>query len=256
MLIDTHAHLDMKEFDGDRESVLERAINGGISHIITVGIDLESSQHALKLAHAHDMIYATVGCHPHNADRFDARHLDRMAQIASDPKVVGWGEIGLDFFRRYASPEHQKKSFRLQLEISRDLNLPVVIHDREAHDEVLQILTKMGKGENRGVIHCFSGDVNLAEHLLKLGYFISIPGTLTYPKADQVRAVASTMPLNRMLVETDSPFLAPVPKRGKRNEPLFVTFTAHEIARLRGIPFEEVALATSSNARTLFGLPG
>ncbi|MCJ7684616.1 MAG: TatD family hydrolase, partial [Desulfobacteraceae bacterium] len=157
--------------------------------------------------------------------------------------------------RGYSAPEAQSKIFRRQLGIAKDLNLPVIIHDREAHEEVYSILKNMGKGKLRGVIHCFSGDRDLAEAFMKLGYFISIPGTVTYKNASHIKDVASSIPLDRILVETDSPFLAPVPKRGKRNEPFNVTFTAREIARLRNISFEEVALQTSENARSLFGLP-
>jgi TatD DNase family protein len=254
MLIDSHAHLDMKEFDRDREEVLERAIKGGLTHIVTVGIDLDSSLFALDLARKHDFIYSTIGYHPHNADECDSRALDALAAMASESKVVAWGEIGLDFYRGYSSHEGQIKIFLRQLEIADALNLPVIIHDREAHSDVLKILKKIGKRERRGVMHCFSGDMDLARALIKLGYFISIPGTVTYKKAAQLKEVVATLPLECLLVETDAPFLAPIPKRGKRNEPLFVAFTAQEIARLRGIEFDKVALQTSKNAKILFGL--
>jgi TatD DNase family protein len=254
MLIDTHAHLDMKHFDKDRGEVLQRAERGGISHIITVGIDLDSSRKALGLAHENRSVYAAVGYHPHNAGGNISENLHALAGMTSDPKVVAWGEIGLDFFRGYSSREDQLGIFAPQLEMALELDLPVIIHDREAHSEVLKILKKIGKGERRGVVHCFSGDIDLAMALIALGYFISVPGTVTYKKALQTKEVAAGIPLERLLVETDAPFLAPVPKRGKRNEPLFVTYTAREIARLRGIDFEEVAQASSNNAKTLFGL--
>lgn len=255
MLIDSHAHLDMKDFDKDREKVLERATKGGLTHIVTVGIDLDSSLIALDLARKYDFIYSTVGYHPHNADECSSQALEELAQMTSEPEVVAWGEIGLDYFRGYSSREGQLKIFSRQLEIADDLNVPVIIHDREAHSDVLRILKKMGKGEKKGVIHCFSGDKDLARDLIDLGYFISIPGTVTYKNASQVKEVATGLPLECMLVETDAPFLAPVPKRGKRNEPLFVTFTAQEIAQLKGVEFDEVALQTSKNAKILFGLP-
>ena len=174
--------------------------------------------------------------------------------MALNPKTVAWGEIGLDFYRGYSSREDQLGIFEPQLKIAFDLNLPVIIHDREAHSEVLRILKKIGKGERKGVVHCFSGDIDLAMALIKLGYFISIPGTVTYKKAVQTKEVATNIPLERLLIETDAPFLAAAPKRGKRNEPLFVTYTAREIAGLRGIEFEDVARATSNNAKTLFGM--
>ena len=254
MLIDSHAHLDMKDFDKDRSKVLERAKRGGIAHIVTVGTDLDSSSAALDLARKYDFIYSAIGYHPHNADVCNPQSLDKLAQMASEQKVVAWGEIGLDYYRGYSSPDEQLKMFLRQLEIAHDLNLPVIIHDREAHSDVLKILKKMGKGERKGVIHCFSGDTDLALALIELGYYISIPGTVTYKNASQVKDVAASLPLQYMLVETDAPFLAPVPERGTRNEPLFVTFTAQEIARLRGIEFDEVALQTSKNTKTLFGI--
>lgn len=255
MLIDSHAHLDMKDFDDDRVEVIERAMKGGVSKIITVGIDLDSSLGALELARKYNSIYATVGYHPHNAGECSPQALVELARIASDEKVVAWGEIGLDFFRRHSSPDEQLKAFSRQLEIANDLNLPVIIHDRDAHSEIFEILKKRGKGKRKGVIHCFSGDFDLAMALIELGYLISIPGTITYKKASSVKEVASNIPMEYMLVETDAPFLAPVPKRGKRNEPLFVTYTAQEIARIRNMKFEELARQTSENAKNLFGLP-
>lgn len=254
MLIDSHAHMDIQDFDDDRTEVFDRALKGGLTHIITIGIDLDSSRSALELARKYDFIFATVGYHPHNAKRCEPQWLDKLEQMASEPKVVAWGEIGLDYYRRYSSPKDQSRMFRRQLEIANDLNLPVIIHDREAHKDVFEILKEMGKGERRGVIHCFSGDRDMAYAFMKLGFYISLPGTVTYKKASQVRDVAASIPIEYMLIETDSPFLAPEPKRGKRNEPLFVTFTAQEIARIRDIEFEEVARRTSENAKVLFGL--
>ena len=255
MLIDSHAHLDMKDFDEDRSKVIARAKSGGITHIVTIGTDLASSSVGLDLSRKYDFIYSAIGYHPHNTDECNPQALAKLAKMASEQKVVAWGEIGLDYYRGYSSPDEQRKIFLRQIEIAHDLNLPVIIHDREAHNDVLKILKSMGKGERKGVIHCFSGDTDLALALIELGYYISIPGTVTYKKASQIKDVAASIPLQRILVETDAPFLAPVPKRGKRNEPLFVTFTAQEIARLRGIEFDEVALQTSKNAKTLFGIP-
>ncbi|HBF43468.1 MAG TPA: hydrolase TatD [Desulfobacteraceae bacterium] len=255
MLIDSHAHLDMEEFDKDREDVIDRAGSGGLSRIITVGVDLDSSLAAVAIAQKYDIIYAAIGCHPHNANEFNPQVLDKLGGTASDSKVVAWGEIGLDFYRRHSSPEEQSGVFSRQLEIAAELGLPVIIHDREAHDNVLTILKRMGKGERKGVIHCFSGDIDLAMAFIELGYYISIPGTVTYKNASQVKKVAYSIPLESMLIETDAPFLAPVPKRGKRNEPFFVSFTAREIARLRNIEFELFAEQTSKNTKTLFDIP-
>jgi TatD DNase family protein len=255
MLIDSHAHLDMTDFEGDREEVLERACQMGVGHIIAIGVDLESSTSALTLARSHPGISSSVGCHPHHADDCTVSDLDQLAGLASEAQVVAWGEIGLDHFRGYVSPEAQLRIFRDQLRMARELGLPVIIHDREAHDVVHATLKAMGKGEKRGVIHCFSGDLDLAGAFIELGYFISIPGTVTYKNASQIKEVAAAIPLSRMLIETDSPYLSPAPKRGKRNEPAHVYYTAMEVARLRGIPFEAVARQTTENARILFGLP-
>jgi TatD DNase family protein len=252
MLIDSHCHLDMKDFNKDRTEVLERARSKGIGHMVAIGIDVKSSEAALALARAHDFVSATVGCHPHDADGCGSVELQKLAALALEPEVVAWGEIGLDYFRNYSAKENQRRIFKEQLDLARAADLPVIIHDREAHDEVYDLLKSMGKG--KGVIHCFSGDLELAEAFMALGYYISIPGTVTYKNARTIRQVAAAIPLDRMLLETDAPFLAPVPRRGKRNEPSYVIHTAREIAVLRDIPFETVAKKTTENARVLFGL--
>ncbi|MBN2034193.1 MAG: TatD family hydrolase [Deltaproteobacteria bacterium] len=253
MLIDTHAHLDMEEFERDREAVLLRALQSGVGHIITIGIDLPSSRKAIEIADKHDHIHATVGYHPHHADEVNTSALRELGDLAQSPKVVAWGEIGLDFFRLHSSPQNQVKAFERQLDIAREVGLPVVIHVRDAHKELIEILK--GRGSlSGGVIHCFSGDYETAGVFMDMGFSISIPGTVTYKKAAYVREVAAKIPLGRLMVETDAPFLAPVPFRGKRNEPAFVKFTASEIARLRGIDFEALAEATTKNAQTLFKL--
>jgi TatD DNase family protein len=178
-----------------------------------------------------------------------------LEKLVSEPKVVAWGEIGLDFYRRYSPPDTQVEAFKRQLGIAMDLDLPVIIHDREAHRELFEILKEMRKAKTKGVIHCFSGNYDMAMALIEMGYYISIPGTVTYKKALQVQEVATGIPLDRLLLETDAPFLAPVPYRGKRNEPLFVTYTAQKIAELRNLSSKEVALKTSENAKRVFDLP-
>ena len=254
MLIDSHCHLDMKDFDKDREAVIERARNNGIGRMVSIGVDLKSSLSALALARKYDFIHATVGCHPHDADACSSRDLKELASLAREPEVVAWGEIGLDYYRNYSGKENQRSIFQRQLELANDAELPVIIHDRDAHEEVYAMLLKMGKGERKGIIHCFSGDRELAEAFIALGYYISIPGTVTYKNAVQVKEVAAAIPLDRMLVETDAPFLAPVPGRGKRNEPAFVVHTAREIAKLRDISFETLAEQTTQNAGRIFGI--
>jgi len=230
-------------------------MQAGVGHIISVGIDLASSTAALNLAQKHAHISCAVGCHPHHAETCRPSDLDHLAQLASEALVAAWGEIGLDYFRRYASTEAQLRVFEDQLGLAKDLKLPVIIHDREAHEATFSMLKRMGKGERKGVIHCFSGDVDVAHAFLGLGYLVSIPGTVTYKNAKQIKEVAVAIPLSGILIETDSPFLSPEPKRGKRNEPAHVYYTAMEIARLRGISFEDVARETTKNAQALFRLP-
>ena len=255
MLIDSHCHLDMRDFDKDREAVVRRARKDGIVHMISIGTDVGSSRSAIDLARKYDFISATVGCHPHDADECSSLDLEQLASMAAEREVVAWGEIGLDYYRNYSEKENQRKIFQTQLELAQRAELPVVVHDRDAHKEVYAILEKMGKGERKGIIHCFSGDRDLAEAFIALGYYISIPGTVTYKNAGQIKEVAATIPLDRMLVETDAPFLAPVPRRGKRNEPSYVVHTVREIAKLRDIPFKTVAERTTRNAKIIFGLP-
>jgi TatD DNase family protein len=254
MLIDSHAHLDMDDFAADRDPVIKRAVQGGVARIVTIGIDLASSKKAIEIAKKYDFIYATVGYHPHNADEADPRDLEKLRALASEPKVVAWGEIGLDFFRRHSPPEKQVKAFERQLDIASEQGLPVIIHDRDAHTDLLRIL-KSRKRQYRGVIHCFSGNYDLAMALIELGFCISFPGTVTYKNAVDTQAVATRIPLESLLVETDCPYLTPLPFRGKRNEPLYVKHTAEKIAQLRQLDFEELAQAISANTIRLFNLP-
>ena len=254
-IIDSHAHLDMSDFNKDRAQVLDRACGEDISHIITVGIDLPSSLAALELARENDFVFSTIGYHPHHAKEMGPKEETALSELALEAKVVAWGEIGLDFFHRHSPPEKQVEVFKKQIELAVDAGLPIIIHDRDAHREVLDILKAGSDDKYRGVIHCFSGDHALAMTFIEMGFYLSIPGIVTYKGARQLKDVAAKIPLERMLVETDAPFLAPVPFRGKRNESAFVTHTVREIARLRGISFEEVAKQTSENAIRLFNLP-
>lgn len=253
MYIDTHAHLDMKTYDKDRCSVIENAFADGISHIVTIGIDVESSLHAINLSKKYNNIYATAGFHPHNALSWNKTAAEKCISMASDAKVVAWGEIGLDFFKGYVPNDKQITVFSEQLRIAWELNLPVIIHDRDAHDDILRLVAEKGKRPLNGVIHCFSGDVDLAMKFISLGFYISVPGTVTFQKALDTKNVAASIPLERLLIETDCPYLAPVPHRGKRNEPLYVRLVAEEVARLRRMKPDEIGLRTSENARTVFG---
>lgn len=254
MLIDSHAHLDMDDFADDRDEVIERAFEGGVKKIISVGIDLDSSLKALDLAKRFDFIYSTIGYHPHDADKVTSERLYKLKDLAKEKKVVAWGEIGLDFFKNRSKRERQIEVFTLQLKLAHESNLPVIIHNRDADREVLNILSGLDIKRHCGVIHCFSGDYETANAFMDMGYYISIPGIVTFKNAEKLKEVAAGIPLDRMLVETDAPFLAPVPKRGKRNEPLFVKYTAKMIADLRGIDFEELSSKTVENCNRLFNL--
>ena len=253
MLIDSHAHLDVDEFSQDLNEVIDRARQEGVTGIITVGVDLNSSIKAVEIANKYEGIYAGVGFHPHNAKKIKEDHIKELISLASDKKVVALGEIGLDFFKNYSPAEIQKEIFLEQLQIAAELGLPVIIHDRDAHEEVLSILEEMAKKYKlQGVIHCFSGDVELAKKFIQIGFYISIPGTVTYKKASKIRRVVSEISLEHMLIETDSPFLTPYQKRGQRNEPAFVKFVAQEISLIKGVSFESVAEKTSANTKKLF----
>jgi len=246
----------MEDYADDINEVLKRALSGDITHIISVGTDISSSQKALELAERHDFISSTVGFHPHNADETDTIKIEELKRLAAgSKKVVAWGEIGLDFYRHYSHVKNQIEIFELQLDTALELKLPVIIHDREAHDEILKIVGKRGHGSRIGVIHCFSGDYKLAMSFIELGWYISIPGTVTYKNALNVQEVAAKIPIERLLIETDAPFLSPFPFRGKRNEPFFIRHTAEKIARLRDMDLDQLAVNTSLNAKTLFGLP-
>lgn len=253
MLVDSHAHLEMDEFDGDREAVMERARESGVDCVITVGLNLEDSRRAVALAEKYDMIYASVGVHPHDVKDIDNMTYDLLKEISTSKKVVAYGEIGLDFFRNLSPKDLQIRRFGEQLELAAELALPVIIHDREAHRETVEML-QGGRNNRGGVIHCFSGDYDMAARCLDMGLYVSIPGTITYKKSDAIRDVVRKIPLDRLLVETDCPFLSPEPKRGKRNEPAYVTYTARRIAQVKGLPPEEVERVTSRNARDLFGI--
>lgn len=255
ILIDSHTHLDMKKFDSDRDQVIERALSAGVRQIITIGIDTKSSMKAVALTERYPSVFASAGIHPHKADRADFHDLKHIALLARREKVVAIGEIGLDFYRNLSSRKKQRELFHQQLDIALSVDLPVVIHDREAHEEVLETLSSFKRNGFKGVIHCFSGDYNLAKTFIGMGYYISIPGTVTVKNARQMQDVAARIPSSKMLLETDAPFLAPLPHRGQRNEPSFVIHTAQKVAELRGIPFEEVAQETTNNASQLFNLP-
>jgi TatD DNase family protein len=251
-LIDSHAHLDLPEFDADRDLVIRRARDSGIDAIITVGIGIDECRRALELAGRHPFMYATVGIHPHNAGGLDLAMLDFVERNARKPKVVALGEMGLDYFRNRSPRQDQQRCFRAQLDIARSLNMPVVIHDRDAHEDTMSILREEKASDMGGVLHCFSGDPAMAFSCIDMGFYISIPGTVTFKSASTLHEVVRQVPLDRLLIETDCPFLTPVPHRGKRNEPAFVRLVADKIAEIKKIEPGRVAEATSANARSAF----
>ncbi len=255
LFVDTHCHLDFEDLVAEQQDILARARQVGVQQIITIGIDLPTSRRAIALAEANGEIYATIGIHPHNACALSSKDFQELLTLGRKSQVVAYGEIGLDFYRNYKPRPVQISCLHEQLNVARQLGLPVVIHDREAHEEVLLILREQKAWEIGGAMHCFSGDWLFAKKCLNLGFYLSIAGPVTFAKAQILQDVARQCPLDRLLLETDAPFLAPVPKRGKRNEPAFLIHTAEKIASLRNLPLEEVAMQTTLNARRLFKLP-
>lgn len=255
MLIDTHCHLDLKDFDGDRPAVLRRALESGVGRFITIGINLPSSRRAVALASQYEEVYATVGIHPHGACRLTPRQTQELLALGREQRVVAYGEIGLDFYRDRQPRPVQRSCFGEQLALARQLGLPVVVHDRDAHEETLEVLRAEKTWDAGGVMHCFSGDWRFARRCLDLNLHIAIAGPVTFGNAPNLHDVARRCPFDRLVLETDAPFLAPVPERGRRNEPAFLRYTAAKVAALRKAPLAEISRQTSDNARRLFRLP-
>jgi TatD DNase family protein len=255
-LVDTHAHLHFPEFAEDRDAVLERAQRAGVAVVVTVGTDRDTNPAAVALAERCPRIYASVGIHPHDAGKASEADLAEVERLArSSAKVVALGEMGLDFFRDFSPREVQERVFRRQLALARRLGKPVIVHCREAHAEVLAILAEEGVGEIGGVMHCFSGDVEVAKRCLDLGLFISLAGPVTYKNARALPEVARFVPEDRLVVETDCPFLPPQPHRGRRNEPAWLALTAARVAELRGVDPETLTATLTVNAARLFRIP-
>jgi len=255
VFIDSHCHLDHPRFDTDRAEVIARARRAGLSHLITIGTDVAGSARALDLARVHEGIYATAGVHPHDAKDAAAGYLEQLRHIAADPRVVAVGEIGLDFHYDLSPRELQRQRFAEQIGLARALGLPIVVHLREADAEGLDILTAEGAAEVGGVVHCFSGDLAQARRILDLGFSISIPGIVTFPRAGELQDAVRALPLDSLLVETDAPYLAPVPHRGQRNEPALLAHTVEHIAALTGNSVADVRRTTGRAAARRFGLP-
>lgn len=250
MLFDTHTHLDDARFDEDREEVISRLRKEGIFLAVNVGADMESSRRSAFLAQKYDFIYASVGVHPDETGSLTEADMDELAELSKQEKVLAIGEIGLDYHNNGAPKEVQKRWFRRQLVLAQSLQLPYIVHDRDAHGDTLEILKEIGY--YNGVLHCFSGSAEMAKEVVKLGMMVSFAGPVTFKNAPKTKEAAKAVPLERLMLETDSPYLSPEPYRGKRNDSSRVRFVAEEIARLHEISFEEAARITMENGKRFF----
>jgi TatD DNase family protein len=254
VLIDTHTHVQMRQFEADREQVIASALAASIDRMVVPGTDVETSRDAVTLAAAHPgVVFAAVGTHPHDASTLTPEALAAEREISASPHIVAIGEIGLDYYRDLSPRDVQRDALVAQFELARERNLPIILHNRESHEDMISLLRSHGQGL-RGVFHCFIGDQEMARQALDLGFYLSFAGPLTYPRNETLREVAAWAPLDRLLVETDAPYLSPPPFRGKRNEPAHVALVAKGLAEARGVSLETVAAATTANAEALFGL--
>jgi len=254
MLIDSHAHLDDQRFDKDRDKVINQLKDNGVDIVINPGADVASSVKSVALAQKYDNIYAAVGVHPHDAKDMDETTIELLRSLSNKDKVVAIGEIGLDYHYDNSPRDVQKKWFIEQIKLAKELSLPIIIHEREAQQDMYNILKEYADEKLRGVLHCYSGSLEMAKEYLKMGFYLSFAGPVTFKNAKTPKEVAKNIPLERLLVETDSPYLTPEPHRGKRNEPLYVRYVAAMIAELRGVTFEEIAQNTSQNVKKLFNI--
>ena len=254
MLFDAHCHIDTSQFDGDRQAALERARNAGVSQLVTVGCDIENAKRALGIAKTHPQVFSTAGIHPHEAGKAPDDFASSLRTILAHPKCVAVGECGLDYFYDTAPREKQRDIFSQQIALAVEVKKPLVIHVRDAWEDCLGMLETENARAAGGMIHCFSGEWEHAKRALDLGFMISIPGIVTFKKSGALPEVVPKIPSDRLLVETDSPFLAPMPHRGKRNEPAFVLHTAQKVAELRGVTLEDLAASTTANARRFYGI--
>ena len=254
-LIDSHAHIDFPQFDEDRDAMLERARAAGVTTLLAIGTGPgpEKLDAALPFAEQHDWIYATVGIHPHEAKEVTPQHLEQLARLAKHPKVIAWGEIGLDYHYDHSPRDLQQRVFRDQMALAREVKLPIIIHCRDAWPDCLNLIEEEWKSSGLGgVLHCFSSTLEDARRGVDMGFMISFAGNSTYPKAQNLRDIAKALPLENLLIETDAPYLAPQPYRGKRNEPAYVAEVARTLASVRNLPPEEAASATAENFRRFF----
>ena len=254
MFFDTHAHLNADQYNEDLQEVIDRAQAEGISRIVVVGFDRPTIKRAMELAEQYDFIYASVGWHPVDAIDMTTEDLLWIEELASHPKVVALGEMGLDYYRDKSPKEIQKEVFRKQIKLAKKVKLPIIIHNRDATADIVEILREEGAEEVGGIMHCFSGSSEVAQECVKMNFYISLGGPVTFKNARKPKEVAEVIPLDKLLIETDCPYLAPHPYRGKRNEPSYVKLVAEQIAEIKQLSVEEVARATTENANKLFGI--
>jgi TatD DNase family protein len=254
MLFDTHVHLNAEQFNEDLQEVIDRAQAEGVEKMVVVGFDRPTITKAIELCETYDFIYASVGWHPVDAIDMKPEDLEWLRELSAHPKVVALGEMGLDYHWDKSPKEIQKEVFKKQIQLAREVNLPIIIHNREATSDIVEILKEEGAAEVGGIMHCFSGSVETAKECLDMNFYISLGGPVTFKNAKKPKEVAEAVPLDRLLIETDCPYLAPHPYRGKRNEPAFVKLVAEQIADLKGISYDEVAKATTENAKKLFDI--
>jgi TatD DNase family protein len=251
MFIDAHAHLDDEAFSKDRDELIAK-IKEACIYVINAGSDIASSELSVRLAKKHEFIFACVGIHPHEAQKVPENYIDTLKNMTKHPKVLAIGEIGLDYHYDFSERSVQKKVFAEQLALAKELNLPVVVHSREAHQDTLDIIRK--SGIRKGLMHCYSGSLELADQYIDLGFYFSLGGTITFKNAKKPKQSAKELPLNRILLETDSPYLSPEPFRGRRNDPTKIPVIAQAMANIRGISLEEIEKAAEDNTRQLFGI--
>ncbi|PFK36802.1 hydrolase TatD [Bacillus cereus] len=254
MLFDTHSHLNAEQFKEDLQEVIVRMKEAGVSYTVVVGFDEATIKKAMELAETYGFIYAAVGWHPVDAIDMTEEHLAWLEELAAHPKVVALGEMGLDYHWDKSPKEVQKEVFRKQIQLAKKVNLPIIIHNRDATQDIVDILAEENAAEVGGIMHCFSGSVEVAQQCIGMNFLISLGGPVTFKNAKKPKEVAMEIPMEKLLIETDCPYLTPHPFRGKRNEPSYVKLVAEEIANLKGISYEEVAKITTENAKGLFGI--
>ena len=254
MLFDTHVHLNAAQFQEDLSEVIERALASGVSQMVVVGFDRPTIMKAIELAEAYEFLYASVGWHPVDAIDMKEKDLLWLEELSTHPKVVALGEMGLDYYWDKSPKEIQKEVFRKQIQLAKKVKLPIIIHNRDATADIVEILKEEKAETVGGIMHCFSGSVEVAKECIKMNFYISLGGPVTFKNAKQPKKVAEEIPLDRLLIETDAPYLTPHPYRGKRNEPSYVKLVAEEVSRIKNVSFEEVSRITTENANKIFGI--